>query len=80
MNRGNGTRDGAVLLSRLERPALSPEELRALRAVELLEQLDTPGARRLLRSLAGGAAGARLTREAKEALDRSAAHAGVGDR
>jgi len=61
------------LLARLERPILSPRELRAVRALELLEQIDAPASRRLLRVVAGGAPGAWLTREAKEALDRTRA-------
>jgi len=48
----------------------SPERLRALRAVEVLEQLATPEARGLLAVLAHGAPEARLTREATAALDR----------
>jgi dipeptidyl aminopeptidase/acylaminoacyl peptidase len=48
----------------------SPEQVRALRAVELLEQLATLEARGLLATLAGGAPEVRLTREAMAALDR----------
>ncbi|MFO0842599.1 MAG: hypothetical protein U0797_09420 [Gemmataceae bacterium] len=49
----------------------SPERIRALRAVELLERIGTPAARRALAELAGGAPGARLTREAKATRDRA---------
>jgi hypothetical protein len=43
-----------------------------VRAIELLECLGTPEARALLERLAAGASGARLTQEAKAALDRQA--------
>jgi WD40 repeat protein len=49
---------------------LSPDRLRELRAIEVLEALATPTARERLQVLAGGAAGAFLTREAKAALTR----------
>jgi hypothetical protein len=49
-----------------------PEELRDLRAVDVLEQSGTEEARRVLRSLAGGAETASLTRAAKRALRRLA--------
>jgi WD40 repeat protein len=48
----------------------SPEILRGLRAIQVLEHAASPEARELLRKLAAGAAGARLTREAKAALER----------
>jgi hypothetical protein len=48
----------------------SPDGLRALRAVEVLEQFGTLEARKVLQSLAGGAAEANLTREARIALER----------
>jgi RNA polymerase sigma factor (sigma-70 family) len=54
------------LLDRLE----GAEELRRGRALEVLEQMDSPEARRLLTALAQGAPGARLTRESQAALDR----------
>lgn len=60
------------LLKRLEGPITSRETLRRLRAVEILEHLDSPEARLLLRSLADGASEAHLTREAKAALERLA--------
>ncbi len=47
-----------------------PESLRAARAVEVLEWIGTPEAVRLIGELAGGAADARLTREAVEAKRR----------
>jgi hypothetical protein len=49
----------------------TPEMLRSLRAVEVLEQIATPAAREHVKSLAGGADGATLTRAAAEALKRS---------
>jgi hypothetical protein len=60
-----------ALLGKLD-PATPPEgeHLRALRAVWLLERLGTPEAKKLLERLAGGAAGSRVTREAKAALER----------
>jgi RNA polymerase sigma factor (sigma-70 family) len=51
-----------------------PEQLRRDRALEVLERTGGPEARRLLQSLASGATDARLTREAKEALERLAGH------
>ncbi len=57
------------LLKRLE-PQARPEELRAVRGVEVLEYVGTAAARRLLRELARGEADARVTSEAKEALRR----------
>jgi WD40 repeat protein len=49
---------------------LTPELLRQMRAVEVLEHLGTPEARELLARLAGGADGALQTREAQAALAR----------
>jgi hypothetical protein len=53
--------------------ATAPERLRDLRAVEVLEHIGTAEARAVLRTLAEGAAEARLTREAKASLQRLAA-------
>ncbi len=57
------------LLSKLD-PEKSPERLQVRRAVEALEHINTPEAKKLLASLAGGAPKAQLTREAKESLQR----------
>jgi WD40 repeat protein len=54
------------LLAKGDDAAYLPEQ----RAVEVLEHIATPEARELLRTLGGGAADARLTREAKAALKR----------
>ncbi len=43
--------------------------MQALRAVEVLERVGTPEARQILEDLARGAPEARLTREAKAALE-----------
>jgi hypothetical protein len=58
------------LLERLRGPVRRPEVLRPLRAVAVLEDVATPAARELLKDLASGAPGARLTREAKASLSR----------
>jgi hypothetical protein len=49
-----------------------PDLLRAMRAVEALERVETAEARRLLNELANGAPEARLTQEAKSSLERLA--------
>jgi WD40 repeat protein len=62
-----------ALLDRLDRPAQTPEERLAARAVEALETIGSAEARRLLQEYAKGAPGARLTRlagEAERRLDR----------
>jgi WD40 repeat protein len=60
----------AALLESIPRPETRPEQLRELRAVELLGHLDQVEARRLLADLAKGAPGASVTRLAKASLAR----------
>jgi WD40 repeat protein len=61
-----------ALLQGLDRVELPPYELRDVRAIGVLEQAGTPEARRILTNLAGGTPKARLTREAKAAIERLA--------
>jgi WD40 repeat protein len=58
------------LLTRLTGTVTTPEAIRVVRAVEVLEQIGTAEAKQLLQVLAQGAAEARLTQEAKLALER----------
>jgi hypothetical protein len=58
------------LLADLEKRPLSDRIVRGLCFIDLLEQQNSPKARALLESLAGGAAGAWVTAEAKAALAR----------
>lgn len=58
------------LVNQLTGGTLTTEQLRVVRAVEALERMGTPEARRLLQALAGGAPGALPTREAQAALQR----------
>jgi RNA polymerase sigma factor (sigma-70 family) len=62
------------LLDRLQGLVVTPQVLRGLRAVEVLEGIGTDEARRLLEALAKKAPPPRLVREARAALDRLAKH------
>jgi hypothetical protein len=64
-----------ALLDQVESRTPPAEQLHALRAVEVLEQVGTAAARTVLRSLATGAPADRLTREAKASLQRLARRA-----
>ena len=59
-----------AILTRQPGPVTQPELLRSLRAVAVLEDISTPSARKLLEHVSQGAPEARLTREAKAALQR----------
>jgi hypothetical protein len=58
------------LLHKLRRVSPEPERLRELRALEVLERIDSTEVRQTLEALAGGMPEARLTQEAKAALRR----------
>lgn len=58
------------LLRAIDSPAASGETLRAVRAVEVLEVINSPDARAVLRRLAAGPAEDRMTQTAQAALAR----------
>jgi len=58
------------ILRKLDTPYLSGDSLRLCRAIELLERIGDNQAIILLKTLAGGAKGSRLTQDAKAALSR----------
>jgi hypothetical protein len=58
------------LLEKLERPFDDAAQLRAYRALTVLERIGGADARTLLEELARGAASAWLTQEARHSLDR----------
>jgi WD40 repeat protein len=58
------------LLEKLTTRFLSPEQVRLVRAVEVLEDLATPEGRQILEALAQGAPGALPTRQAQTVLSR----------
>lgn len=61
------------LLEKARGPVTTPEQARALRAVQALEQIGSAEARQVLERIAGGAAESRVTQSAKDALRRLAA-------
>jgi WD40 repeat protein len=61
-----------MLVQMLEGPVTSPKELRALRAIAVLEHIGTPEARQVLARLSHGEPAARITAEAKASLERLA--------
>jgi WD40 repeat protein len=69
--------EAARLLDLPDQKVWSAEELRTLRAIEVLERLGTAEARGLLEELARGAAEARLTGEARSSLERLTRRAAV---
>ena len=71
-----------VLLEELKKREINPElnELRDLRAIEILEVIGTPAAWSVLESLATGAPGMRLTDEAAAALGRRDCNASIRSR
>jgi hypothetical protein len=60
------------LRDRIPHPETRPEQLRDLRAIEVLEHIQGAEARSLLRELTKGTPEARLTQEAKASLERLA--------
>ena len=58
------------LVAKAKGHTLSPAQLQVVRAVEVLERAGTPEAKKLLQTLAKGAAGALETVEAQAALER----------
>jgi len=71
------TRRVEQVLKGIEERSRSMEQIRPLRALEVLEQIGTPDARLVLEGIANGAPDARLTLEAKAALDRLGRRAAV---
>jgi hypothetical protein len=58
------------ILGRLRRAVFPPQTVSAMKAVELLEYVGTPEARELLEAVAKGADEARVTKDARAALER----------
>lgn len=59
-----------LLVQKIERTAPSAKELQMVRALTVLERLATPAAREVLAVIADGAPEARLTQQARQALER----------
>jgi WD40 repeat protein len=58
------------MLDNLTGSILTPEQIRVVRAIEVLDKIGTPLARQALERLAGGAAGSLTTRQAQSVLER----------
>jgi hypothetical protein len=67
---GRAMQSVQILLNKLEAQANTPDRVRSLKAVAILERIGGADAKELVEKLAGGAAGVPLTVEAKAALDR----------
>jgi hypothetical protein len=63
------------ILDKVQAERLPADQVRVLRALEVLETIGTPEARQVLEALARGALDARLTQEAHAACHRLAARA-----
>jgi WD40 repeat protein len=63
-------RRAELILEKLDKPTPSPETLRMIRAVRVLEQIGTPEARQVLQTFARGTSEDRLTLEAQASLQR----------
>jgi hypothetical protein len=69
-NDGRGNQTVQILMNKLEAQANTPERMRSLKAVQVLERIGTKEAKELVEKLAGGAMGVPLTIQAKAALER----------
>jgi len=76
LNRALSGRPSSEVRRRLEamlaapRVIRSPNKVRELRAITILEQIGTPEAKKVVETLAKGAPEARLTQEAKASAER----------
>jgi RNA polymerase sigma factor (sigma-70 family) len=62
-----------ALIRKLEEPITSPETVRLLRSLEVLERVGTPDARTVLQTMATGTAASMITQTARDALQRLSA-------